>query len=42
MLGEYNRCSRSEEDLFALAARIMDDVVNDRIDRNRKAHRRWG
>jgi len=42
MLGEYNRCSRSEDDLFSLAARIMEDIVNDRIDRNRRPHRRWG
>jgi len=39
---QFNRFSRSDEDLYALAARIMNDTLEDRIDRKRKPHRRWG
>ena len=38
----YNRESRSREDLYALAADIMNDALDDRIDRFRRPHRRWG
>lgn len=40
--GVFNRYSRSTEDLFGLAAEIMNDVVVNNIDRDRKTHRRWG
>ena len=39
---QFNRRSRSEDDLWTLAAEIMNQVVNDKIDRQRKPHRRWG
>jgi hypothetical protein len=28
--------------LFELAAQVMNDAINDNIDRDRKTHRRWG
>ena len=40
--GEFNRISRSVEDLYDLAANIMNDVLSDNINRNRRPHRRWG
>ncbi len=40
--GEFNRASRSQEDLFQLAADIMNATVEGRFDRNRKPHKRWG
>lgn len=40
--GEFNRYSRSDPDLFVLAAEVMNNAVNGNIDRNRKTHRRWG
>lgn len=40
--GEFNRTSRSVEDLYELAANIMNDVLSDNINRNRRPHRRWG
>lgn len=39
---QFNRRARSEEDLWAVAAEIMNDARVDNIDRNRKPHRRWG
>lgn len=38
----FNRASRSAEDLFALASQLMNDVLENKIDRNRIPHRRWG
>lgn len=40
--GEFNRVSRSVDDLYELAASIMNDVLIDNIKRDRKPHRRWG
>lgn len=42
LLGFYNRRGRSEEDLFALGAELMNDALKDNIDRDRRPHRRWG
>lgn len=39
---QFNRYSRSTDDLFGLAAGIMNDAVAGEIDRDRKTHRRWG
>jgi len=39
---QYNRRSRSEEDLFLLVTTIMNETIDDKIDRNRVAHKRWG
>lgn len=39
---QFNRRSRSEEDLFALAAEIMNDTEAGKIDRDRIPLRRWG
>ena len=39
---QFNRFSRSEDDVFELAARIMNDAVAGDIDRHRRPHRRWG
>lgn len=41
-LGQFNRYSRSDEDSWELAAKIMNDVLDNKIERNRKTHRRWG
>ena len=41
-LATFNRHSRSDEDLFDLAARIMNDTLSENFDRNRRTHRRWG
>lgn len=38
----YNRWSRSEEDLWTLAARTLNDVLEGKVEQNRKPHRRWG
>jgi hypothetical protein len=40
--GEFNRYSRSDDDLFELAADIMNKALSNDIDRDRKTHRRWG
>lgn len=40
--GEFNRYGRSDGDLFALAANVMNNAVAGDIDRNRRTHRRWG
>jgi len=40
--GEFNRYSRSDNDLFDLAADIMNKAVANDIDRDRRPHRRWG
>lgn len=39
---QFNRYSRSDEDLWSLAAQIMNDTDAGNIDRDRKTHRRWG
>lgn len=39
---QFHRFSRSEDDLFSLAARIVNDAADDKIDRDRRPHRRWG
>jgi hypothetical protein len=38
----YNRWSRSDEDLFDLAARTMNTVLDDEVQQNRVPHHRWG
>lgn len=38
----FNRWSRSEDDLYELAAQILRDAVEGKIDRDRPPHRRWG
>lgn len=40
--GVFNRHSRSDLDIFELAAQVMNDAAVDNIDRYRKTHRRWG
>jgi hypothetical protein len=40
--GRFNRESRSRDDLWTLAAEIMNDTLIDKIDRFRRPHRRWG
>ncbi len=39
---QFNRRSRSEMDVFAIAADILNETVEDKIDRNRIPTRRWG
>lgn len=38
----FNRHSRSDSNLFVLAAQLMNDALAGNIDRDRKPHRRWG
>ncbi len=38
----FNRFSRSDKDLFELAAQLMNDALDNNIDRFRRPHRRWG
>ena len=38
----YNRWSRSVEDLFALAAETLNTVLDERVERGRVPHHRWG
>jgi len=38
----YNRWSRSEEDLWSLAARTLNTVLDGEVEQNRVPHRRWG
>lgn len=38
----FNRWCRSRDDLFELAAEIMNDVVDGKILRERVPHKRWG
>lgn len=39
---QFNRRSRSEDDLFTIASEIMSQSIDDKIDRMRIPHRRWG
>lgn len=39
---QFNRFSRSIDDLWTLATRIMNDALVDNIDRTRVPHKRWG
>lgn len=39
---EFYRLARNEDNLFELAAAILNNAVAGNIDRNRKPHRRWG
>lgn len=39
---QFNRRSRSEDDLFAIVSEIMNESICDKIDRKRTPHRRWG
>ena len=39
---QFNRRSRSEDDLFQVAADVINDAAEGRIDRDRRPHRRWG
>jgi len=39
---QYNRRSRSEIDLYALAAEIMTETIEGRVNTTRTPHRRWG
>lgn len=38
----FHRWSRSKEDLFALAAEILNDAVKGNIEQGRRPHHRWG
>lgn len=38
----FNRHSRADTDLFELTAQLMNDALDDNIDRFRRPHRRWG
>lgn len=38
----YNRWSRSEEDLFELAAKTLNMALDGQIEQNRVPLRRWG
>lgn len=38
----FYRYARNDNDLFGLAAQVMNDAASGNIDRNRKTHRRWG
>ena len=38
----YNRWSRSDDDLFDLAARTLNAVLDSDVQQNRVPHRRWG
>lgn len=38
----FNRHSRSDPNLFVLAAQLMNDALADNIDRDRIPHKRWG
>ena len=40
--GYYHRHSRSDENLYELAAKVLNDAVAGDIPQNRKPHRRWG
>lgn len=39
---EFNRYSRSDQDLWLLASEILNAAVEGRVDVNRTPHRRWG
>ncbi len=39
---EFNRYSRSDQDLWGLASEILNAAVEGRVDVNRRPHRRWG
>ncbi len=39
---EFNRYSRSDQDLWVLAAETLNAAVEGRVDVNRRPHRRWG
>jgi hypothetical protein len=38
----FNRWTRSVDDVFEVAAEAMNAAVEDRIDRQRNPHKRWG
>jgi hypothetical protein len=38
----YNRWARSDDDLFDLAARALNAVLDGDVEQNRVPHRRWG
>jgi hypothetical protein len=38
----YNRWSRSDEDLWDLAARTLNAVIDQQVEQHRIPHRRWG
>ena len=38
----FNRWSRSDEDLFDLAARTMNAVLDGKVQQHRVPHHRWG
>lgn len=40
--GRYHRESRSQDDLFAVVARVLNEAKNGVIPQNRVPHRRWG
>lgn len=41
-IAEFHRYSRSDQDLWELAASIMNAAVEGTVDPNRRTHRRWG
>ena len=38
----FNRWCRSDEDLFDLAARTLNAVLDGEVEQDRKPHHRWG
>lgn len=38
----FNRRSRSEEDKFAIAAELLNEVIAGTVPQNRTPHKRWG
>jgi hypothetical protein len=38
----YSRWSRSDDDLFDLAARTLNTVLDGKVEQDRVPHRRWG
>lgn len=40
-LWKFNRLSRTY-DIWETAAECLNDVLDDKVERNRKPHRRWG
>lgn len=38
----FNRYSRSDLDIYFLAASVLNDALDGKIDTDRKTHRRWG
>ena len=39
--GSYNRLSRTY-DVYEIAAAVLNEVIDDSVEQNRRGHRRWG